>query len=429
MCHAALRETQGPRRARGRGTIAPAAGYWRALGTLPCACLSAGAPPPRRLRARCGRAPPAWRRCPGSPPRHARWPRSRARRPARKGLGGKAEAAAGGRAHVFEGHRIGNAAAHAQLARQVAEGIAAGQAARVVEVLGFDDAALAEQDGTAVRGHVHRARHQRAPAVGVEQRRRGADVDAAPRLAARPARVGAHAHGRLAHDEADEAQRIAAGVEQRTAAELGVHADVALRLREREAEARVHRAHAADGAGLQQRDHVGRLRLEPVRVALQQHDTVLARRAEHGLRLGQREGERLLAQHVLAGLGGVHRPGRVQAVGQRDVDGVDFGVGEQRLVAAVVARDAVRGGEGRRRLGAPARHGDDTHAPARCRPARDMVAEGAGDLGAAQDAQAQGFGHGGLSPMGSRGGCPRAEILGPLTQSGVTFARDGRAGP
>lgn len=171
-------------------------------------------------------------------------------------------------------------------------------------------------------------------------------------------------------------QRMAAGVEQSATAELGIHADVALRSGERDAEARVHCAHAADGAGLKQRDHVGRVRLEPVRVALQQHDAALARRAEQGLRLGQREGERLVALQVLAGFGGVRRPGWVQALGPRDIDGVDLGVGERRFVAAVVACDAVRGGEGGGRLGAPAGGGNDAHAPARCRPARGMVAAG-----------------------------------------------------
>ena len=56
-------------------------------------------------------------------------------------------------------------------------------------------------------------------------------------------------------------------------------------------------------------------------------------------RLGLREvhRERLLAQHVLAGLGGRDRPARVQRVRRRDVDGVDLVVREQSLVAAVRA--------------------------------------------------------------------------------------------
>ncbi len=57
---------------------------------------------------------------------------------------------------------------------------------------------------------------------------------------------------------------------------------------------------------------------------------------------------RLLAQHVLARLERAHRPLVVQAVRQRDVDGVDLRVGEQRVVRAVRARQ--------------------TRAPARTRP-------------------------------------------------------------
>ena len=50
--------------------------------------------------------------------------------------------------------------------------------------------------------------------------------------------------------------------------------------------------------------------------------------------------QRLLAQDVLARLGRRDRPLGVEVVRQRDVDGVDVGVGEQRLVRAVGARDA-----------------------------------------------------------------------------------------
>ena len=49
--------------------------------------------------------------------------------------------------------------------------------------------------------------------------------------------------------------------------------------------------------------------------------------------------QRLLAQDVLAGPGGGDRPLGVEVVRQRDVDGVDVRVGEQRLVRAVGARD------------------------------------------------------------------------------------------
>ena len=51
------------------------------------------------------------------------------------------------------------------------------------------------------------------------------------------------------------------------------------------------------------------------------------------------ERQRLLAQDVLAGVGGADRPLGVEVVGQRDVDGVDRRVVEQVLVRAVGAPD------------------------------------------------------------------------------------------
>ena len=75
--------------------------------------------------------------------------------------------------------------------------------------------------------------------------------------------------------------------------------------------------------------------------------------------------QRLLAEHVLAGLERADRPLDVQRVGQRDVDRVDLGVGEQRLVGAVRARDAVLGGEGPAALDVARADGDELLAGAR----------------------------------------------------------------
>ena len=61
------------------------------------------------------------------------------------------------------------------------------------------------------------------------------------------------------------------------------------------------------------------------------------------------ERERLFAQHVLAGGDGRERPRHVIAVGQRNVDGVDVRIGEQRVVAGDRARDLPLAGVGRRR--------------------------------------------------------------------------------
>ena len=71
---------------------------------------------------------------------------------------------------------------------------------------------------------------------------------------------------------------------------------------------------------------------------------MLARGGKHGLRLGQAQRQRLLAQDVLALRCRLDGPLGMQAVGQGDVDGVNRRVGQQRLIAAVVARNAVGGG-------------------------------------------------------------------------------------
>jgi hypothetical protein len=47
--------------------------------------------------------------------------------------------------------------------------------------------------------------------------------------------------------------------------------------------------------------------------------------------------ERLLDQHVLAGVERRERPLHVQPVGKRDVNGLDVGIGQQPLVAPVGA--------------------------------------------------------------------------------------------
>ena len=58
-----------------------------------------------------------------------------------------------------------------------------------------------------------------------------------------------------------------------------------------------------------------------------------------GVGKGQRQ--RLFAQHVLAGRGGSQRLRLVQLVGGADVDGVDLGVGQQRVEPSVSCGNAV----------------------------------------------------------------------------------------
>ena len=75
------------------------------------------------------------------------------------------------------------------------------------------------------------------------------------------------------------------------------------------------------------------------------------------LDLGRAARVGLLAEDVLARGERVHRPLVVHAVRERDVDGVDVGVGEERLVRAVGARDAVLARVG---LARPAGRGSPT---------------------------------------------------------------------
>ena len=150
------------------------------------------------------------------------------------------------------------------------------------------------------------------------QRRHRGQVDAV----GRPLGRRLHPRRPLARRQAHQAHRIAAGIEQRAAAERRAEADIG-RIVEVHPEARADQPHLADRAlrePLAQGRHV---RLGHVRIALAQDHLVAARGVEHRLGLGRRHGDRLLAQHVLAGLGGADRPFGVHAVGQRDVDRID----------------------------------------------------------------------------------------------------------
>ncbi len=92
---------------------------------------------------------------------------------------------------------------------------------------------------------------------------------------------------------------------------------------------------------------------------LHQVETGLAGDIDHALGVvgGHREG--LLAQDVFAGPERRDRPVHVHVVRQRDVDGVDSWVGEQRLVRRVRGRDTELIGDGPCLLTVARRDGDD----------------------------------------------------------------------
>ena len=72
---------------------------------------------------------------------------------------------------------------------------------------------------------------------------------------------------------------------------------------------------------------------------LHQQPLVTVGDVEDGGHLVHPAAQRLLAENVLAGLERAQRPGDVLVVGQRDVDRLDIGVGEKRVVGAVCAFD------------------------------------------------------------------------------------------
>src|SRR4051812_47924857 len=154
--------------------------------------------------------------------------------------------------------------------------------------------------------------------------------------------LGAHALGLGAAHQAQRAHAVAADVHQRSALELGQPADVP-RVGQVEAERRADVAQPARHAVAHEPLERLRLRVEAPHERLHQHAAGALGRVERRLDLRRAARQRLLAQHVLAGLERPDRPRHVQRVGQRVVDGIDLRVGQQRLVGAVHARDPVLG--------------------------------------------------------------------------------------
>ena len=140
--------------------------------------------------------------------------------------------------------------------------------------------------------------------------------------------------------------------------------------------------------------------------------------------LGCVDGERLLDQDVLAG--GDGQQGVVEVLGVRggDVDDLDVRIGDERLVAAVRAGDAVAGGE---LVGAfLGARPDRDHG--RLRVPRDRLGEDAGDPAGAQDAPPKGGGGCGVGRGGGMGLGHPATVLPPAsrrrTRASVARPRD-----
>ena len=157
------------------------------------------------------------------------------------------------------------------------------------------------------------------------------------------------AHG-LAGEHARGADAVAAHVHQPTPGRLGQQARV-LGVLEHETEGCAHHAQLADRAAGDELLESQRLRMVSPHERLRQHEACGVGGREGLLHVAGHARVRLLAEDVLAGGERPQRPLVVQLVGQRDVDGVDIAIGQQRLVAPVrpvhpqLARLRLRTGE------------------------------------------------------------------------------------
>ena len=138
--------------------------------------------------------------------------------------------------------------------------------------------------------------------------------------------MGHHTFGGTAHYQPNQAERIAACVQQGATAKVGLHADVGVGVTHGEAKAGLHAAHLANLVVAQTRQQVAGLGLEPIGVRLQQHHALLARDFKHACDFCQVECQRFFAQHMFARLHGANGPLGMQAVGQGDVNGVQRGI-------------------------------------------------------------------------------------------------------
>ena len=139
----------------------------------------------------------------------------------------------------------------------------------------------------------------------------------------RPARLGPE-------EEPPRHHRVAADVVERPAADVRLVADVAGVVVE-VGEEHLQGAQRPDPPGPDQLPGVLPLRVEAHHERLRHVHLALA---ELGGLFGG-EGDGLLAQHVLPGPGRLQGERDVEVVGERDVDGLDLGVGQELLVGTV----------------------------------------------------------------------------------------------
>ena len=175
---------------------------------------------------------------------------------------------------------------------------------------------------------------------------------------------------------------VDADVGQRAAAELrdvahvgGIDVEIGERA--------LHVAQPADRARRDQVAHLLPLRMVDDHEAFRDQHLVAVARGDHRRDVAGVERERLLHQHVLAGIGGADRPFGMLRGRQRDVDAVDLRRGQQRVAGAEGERRADAAGERRCPVGVAAGDGMD-RAVAGFLDRRDQVL--ARDLRRRQDA-------------------------------------------
>ena len=160
------------------------------------------------------------------------------------------------------------------------------------------------------------------------------------------AQLGRRAHNLrlLTSEGAHNVHRVATRVHQRATREVVLEADVR-EPRQREAQRGLDVAQRAELTAADDLDHPPGERVVAPMEGLHEDETGLPRNRRELFRLRSIRGERLLAQHVLAGLERSRGPRRVQTVRQRVVDRVDVGRADQRLVIGIHVRHAVLGRE------------------------------------------------------------------------------------
>jgi hypothetical protein len=194
---------------------------------------------------------------------------------------------------------------------------------------------------------------------------------------------------RRAEDQVRQVQRVHAHVKQRAARLFGVSHPRVGRKRSRPTDVGAQGGDLADDARGDRRAEVADRRVAAHPHGLHEEHAPLAGQVDQGPRLGEVDGQRLLAQHRLARL--QRPPGRlvVSIVGIGDVDDVDGVVGDQGVPVAVGVRDVEALGEGPRGFQGPRPHGRD----ARFGQQPEIPGEGGGDAPGGENAPSDRVSH------------------------------------